>query len=96
MTNKIMLANEHSASSLDVKLAAMIADTNSSSPDHNRKLQISTAPTKAKSREPAYLQALVKNKIDRQRVRFRESGRRIVGRLWWVVFRVETGVGRRG
>ena len=37
----------------------------------NRKLDISTAPTKAKSGEPAYSQALVQNKIDRQRVRFR-------------------------
>ena len=43
--------------------------------NRNRKLQIYTAPTKAKSREPAYSQALVRNKIDRQRVRFRESGR---------------------
>jgi len=41
----------------------------------NRKLNISTALTKAKSREPAYSQALVQNKIDRQRVRSRESGR---------------------
>jgi len=32
-------------------------------------------PTKAKSREPAYSQALVQKKIDRQRVRSRESGR---------------------
>ena len=41
----------------------------------NRKLEISTAPTKVKSREPAYSQALVQTKIDRQRVRSRESGR---------------------
>src|SRR6218665_1130891 len=40
----------------------------------NRKLEISTAPTKAKSWEPAYSQALIK-KIDRQQVRSRESGR---------------------
>ena len=32
----------------------------------NRKLEISTAPTKVKWREPAYLQALIQNKIDRQ------------------------------
>ena len=32
-----------------------------------RKLEISTAPTKANSREPAYSQALVQNKTDRQR-----------------------------
>ena len=31
-----------------------------------RKLEISTVPTKAKLQEPAYLQALVQNKIDRQ------------------------------
>src|SRR6218665_2389750 len=39
------------------------------------KLDISTAPTKAKSREPAYSQDLIQNKIDKQRVRFRETGR---------------------
>ena len=37
------------------------------------------------------MQALVQNKIDRQRVRFRESGRQTVRRLWWMVFGVETG-----
>ena len=37
----------------------------------NRKLEISRAPTKAKSREPAYSQALYQNKIDRQRVKIR-------------------------
>src|SRR6218665_680752 len=31
-----------------------------------RKLAISSAPTKAKSREPAYSKALVRNKIDRK------------------------------
>ena len=36
--------------------------------NRNRKLEIFTAPTKAKSREPAYSQGLVQNKIDRQRV----------------------------
>jgi len=41
-------------------------------PDH--KLEICTAPTKAKSRDPAYSQALIQNEIDRQRVRSRESG----------------------
>jgi len=59
--------------------------------NHNRKLEISRVPTKVKSREPAYSQALVQTKIDRQRVRFRESGRQTVRRLWWMVFRVETG-----
>src|SRR6218665_3201095 len=36
---------------------------------------LSAAPTKAKSREPAYSQSPIKTKIDRQRVRSRESGR---------------------
>ena len=43
--------------------------------NRNRKLLISRAPTKAKSQEPAYSQALNKSKIDRQRSRSRESGR---------------------
>src|SRR6218665_3209756 len=55
----------------------------------NRKLEISTAPTKAKSKEPANSQVLVQNKIDRQRVRSRESGRQTVRRLWWIGFGVE-------
>src|SRR6218665_590172 len=42
----------------------------------NRKVEISTALAKAKWREPAYSQALVQNKINRQRVRCRESGRK--------------------
>jgi len=41
----------------------------------NRRLKISIAPTKAKSRKQAYSQALVQNKIDRQEVKYRESGR---------------------
>jgi len=48
----------------------------------NRKLQPSKEPTKAKSREPAYSQALNQNKIYRQRWRSRESGRQTVIRLW--------------
>src|SRR6218665_1421065 len=59
--------------------------------NRNRKLLISRAPTKAKSQEPAYSQALNQNKIDRQRSRSRESGRQTVRRLWWMVFGVETG-----
>src|SRR6218665_3174555 len=59
--------------------------------NRNRKLLISRAPTKAKSQEPAYSQALNQNKIDRQRSRSRESGRETVRRLWWMVFGVETG-----
>jgi len=41
----------------------------------NQKLEICIAPTKAKSREPAYSQALVQSKINRQQVRSRESSR---------------------
>src|SRR6218665_2524212 len=37
--------------------------------NRNHKLEISTAPTKAKSREPVYSQELIQNKIDRQRVK---------------------------
>src|SRR6218665_3187150 len=48
------------------------------------KLEISRAPTKAKSRELSYLQALIQSKIDRQRIRSRESGRQTVRRLWWM------------
>jgi len=43
--------------------------------NRNRRLKISTALTKAKSRKLAYSQALVQNKIDRQLVRSRDSGR---------------------
>src|SRR6218665_2194181 len=59
--------------------------------NRNRKLLISRAPTKAKSQEPAYSQALNQNKIDRQGSRSRESGRQTVRRLWWMVLGVETG-----
>ena len=62
--------------------------------NRNRKLLISRAPTKAKSQEPAYSQALNQNKIDRQRSRnsrSRVSDRQTVRRLWWMVFGVETG-----
>src|SRR6218665_2071247 len=47
----------------------------------NRRHLISRAPTKAKSQEPAYSQALNQNKIDRQRSISRESGRQTVRRL---------------
>src|SRR6218665_2647586 len=46
--------------------------------NRNRKLWISRPPTKAKSQEPAYSQALNQNKVDRQRSRSRESGRQTV------------------
>src|SRR6218665_2730770 len=50
--------------------------------NRNRKLEISTAPTKAKSREPAHSQALIQNKLDSQRSRSRESLRQAVRRLY--------------
>ena len=62
----------------------------------NRKLEISTAPTKAKSWEPAYSQALNQNKIDRLRSESRESGRQTARWLWWMVFGVEMGWEARG
>jgi len=46
--------------------------------DRNRKLEISAASTKAKSHEPAYSQALVQNKINRQRIKSRESATAMV------------------
>ena len=74
------------------KIAAKIVETPSNILlcNRNRKLLISRAPTKTKSQEPAYSQALNQNKIDRQRSRSRESGRQTVRRLWWMVFGVET------
>jgi len=48
----------------------------------NRKLEISTAPTKAKSREPAYSQALIQNKIKIQRVRQADSQTAMVDGVW--------------
>ena len=56
-------------------LICLLFSTTTSDRNRNRKLDISTAPTKAKSPEPTYSQALVQNKIDRHRVRSRESGR---------------------
>ena len=66
--------------------------------NRNHKLEISTASTKAKSWELAYSEALIQNKIDRQWVRSRESGRQTGRWLWWMVFGVEMGkeVERRG
>jgi len=58
--------------------------------NRNRKLLISRAPTKAKSQEPAYSQALNQNKINRQPSRSRESGRHTIKRLWWLVLGVQT------
>src|SRR6218665_1263529 len=48
-----------------------------------RELQISRVPTKAKSREPAYSQALSQNKIDRQQSKPREAGRQSDGYGGW-------------
>ena len=60
-----------------VGVVEMGRGNDNSNRNSNRKLEMSdsTAPTKAKSREPAYSQALIQNNIDRQRVRFRESDR---------------------
>src|SRR6218665_376399 len=87
------LLRENLIESLSIRLDCMKFNhhTNPSSHNRNRKLLISRAPTKAKSQEPAYSQALNQNKIDRQRSRSRESGRQTVRRLWWMVFGVETG-----
>ena len=51
--------------------------------NRNRKLEISRAPTKAKSREPAYSQAPNQNKIDRQRSKAGEAGRQSDGYGRW-------------
>ena len=66
--------------------------------NRNRNLEISAAPKKAKSRGPAYSQALNQNRIDRQGSRSRESARETVRWLRWMVFSVETAreVGGRG
>ena len=70
---------------------------NHSSNNRNRKLLISRAPTKAKSQEPAYSQALNQNKIDRQRSRLRDydydqdpesqAGRQLDGYGGWCLYR---------
>jgi len=60
----------------------------------NRKLKISTAPTKVKSRESAYSQALNQNKSigrgqDSDSQAGRQAGRQSDGYGDWMVFRVE-------
>src|SRR6218665_1973639 len=63
-----------------------------------RKLQISSAPAKAKSWEPAYSQARNQNEIGRQRVKIQrvtQAGRQSDGRLWWMVCRVRPSHLRR-
>ena len=47
-------------------MSALATSVATNSRRGNRKLEISTASTKAKLREPAYSQALVLNKIDRR------------------------------
>ena len=66
--------------------------------NRNRKLDISTAPTKAKSREPAYSQPrrLIKTESIGRGVKSRESGRQTVRRLRWVMLRVEMAREVRG
>jgi len=52
------------------------------SANRNRKLDISTAPIKVKSLEPAYSQALIQDKLDRQGVkiqRVKQTVKRLYG-----------------
>ena len=65
--------------------------------NHNRnhKLKISTAPTKAKLREPAYSKALMQNKIVRLGSRSKESGRLTVYGRWRLELRREGGREKR-
>ena len=59
--------------------------------NRHRKLKISIASTQAKSREPAYLQALNPSKsIDGLKIQESQAGRQAGRQLWWMVFRVET------
>ena len=55
----IAQVRQQSADVLDKPMTAFYSD-------YNRELEISTTPTKAKSREPAYSQAVNQNKIDKQ------------------------------
>jgi len=55
-------------------LFTSLAVTHGNFLNHNRKLKISTAPTKAKSWEPAYSQALIQNKIQRVRQAYGYGG----------------------
>src|SRR6218665_3548120 len=52
--------------------------------NHNRKLDISTAPTKARSREPAYSQALIQTKSIGSGSDPESQGRQPVRRLRWM------------
>jgi len=66
--------------------------------NRNSKIEISTAPTKVKSLQKAYSQALVQTKLI-GRGHNLESGRQMAMTLWWMVFGAETGRevgGRRG
>ena len=60
--------------------------------NHNRKFQISTAPIKVKSREPAYSQTLNQNQFDRGRPRelcTRDSRRWGFGEITgWIIFHI--------
>ena len=59
-------------------------------PTRKRKLEFFLQRPQNRSRgNQLILQALIQNKIDRQRVRSRESGRQTVRRLWCIVFGVE-------
>ena len=45
-------------------------------PNYKRKLEVSTAPTKSKSREPAYSQTLILNKINWQGLKIQSQAGR--------------------
>ena len=81
----------YASSSADPQTAPCLMMGMMGSQNRNRKLEISRAPTKAKSREPAYSQALNQNRIDRQGSRIQT-----VRRLRWMMFRVEMAREVRG
>jgi len=85
-TSKYIAVSDLSASVSSISSLKQV-DSNTRNRIRNRNLQLSTAPTKAKSREPAYSQALNQNKIDRvgvkiQRVGQADSQTAMVGGAW--------------
>src|SRR6218665_2102505 len=68
-TSKYIAVSDLSASVSSISSLKQV-DSNT----RNRNLQLSTAPTKAKSRETAYSQALNQNKIDRVGVKIQRVG----------------------
>jgi len=59
--------------------------------NHNRKLEISTAPTKQSLEDQLIHRRLAKTKLVGRKPRSRVSGRQTVRPLWWMVFGVEMG-----